>query len=328
MLPGEMELARELQVGRNTIRAAMVVLEKEGLVRTVSGRRREVLGQVRRARPKQEKVAVLVLPAPWHSLPPSTLLWMDALRLRLLGAGWQLQLVVEAAAFRRAPATALESLVSRYPSAVWVLYRSTAAMQRWFEKHEVSTVIAGSCHAGVNLPQMDTDFRATSRHASARLLGLGHRRLAVLAPAAPLAGDEESLLGFREGAEGASLQVLSVTDSKTSVLQALRSILAASERPTAIFTLEARHAATALTFLVGQGVTIPGQMSLLSRDHDPLLEHLVPEPARYERQPEAFAKKLAHLVTSSGGGVPLKETKHLIMPAFMRGETLGRAPVP
>ncbi|MFA6545966.1 MAG: substrate-binding domain-containing protein [Limisphaerales bacterium] len=326
-LPGEIELARELQVGRNTIRAALAVLEKERWLRTASGRRRELLKEVKVLRPKLEKVAVMLIPLPWHTLPPSTLLWVDALRSRLHGAGWQLQVIVDAAAFRRAPAAALESLLARHPSGVWVLYRSTAAMQRWFDKRELRTVVAGSCHAGVKLPQVDTDFRAASRHAAARLVGLGHRHLAVLAPVPSLAGDDESLAGFREGAGAAQVLMLHCRDSAGSVMAALRTVLKSPPRPTAAFVLQAGHAATALTFLLQQGVAIPAQMSVLSRDHEPFLRHLVPEPARYERQPEVFAKKLAHLVTALGDGVPSKKEQHLLLPTFVRGETLGRAPV-
>jgi DNA-binding LacI/PurR family transcriptional regulator len=331
MMPGEMELARELQVGRNTIRAALAVLEKEGMIRATMGKRREVLAKVKKTRKPTAKVVILLLPAPWQTLPPATMLWMDSLRSRLQAAGWQMHFTVEASAFRRAPAAVLDSLVGRHPSAVWILYRSPAVMQRWFEKNEVSAVIAGSCQTGVSLPQVDTDYRAASRHAASRLLGLGHRRLAILTPAAPFAGDEESLRGFREAieaVEGATLRVVPVRDAKTSVTQALRGLLAVGERPSAIFTLEARHTATALTYLAQQGVAIPGDMSLLSRDHDEFLAHLVPEPARYERQAEVFAKKLEHLVTTLGSGVPLKQRQHLIMPTFVRGETLGRPPVP
>ncbi len=327
-LPGELELSRELQVGRNTIRAALVILEREGLLRTVSGRRRELVKPVQKVRPKMAKVAVMLMPAPWHTLAPSTLLWMDALRSRLHGVGWQLQLVVDAAAFRRAPTAALEALESRHPAAVWILFRSTAVLQRWFEKRQLCTVVAGSCHTGIGLPQVDTDFRATSRHAAARLLGLGHRHLAVLAPAISFAGDDESLAGFREGAGDARLQIIHCNDSKASVTKALRSILSSSPRPTALFVFQAGHAATALTYLSQQGVKVPVQMSLLSRDHEPFLAHLVPEPARYERQPEVFAKKLAHLVTALGDGVLPKKAQHLLMPTFVRGETLGYAPVP
>lgn len=327
-LPGELELARELQVGRNTIRAALGILEKEGLLRTSSGRRRELMVPVKRVRPKLEKVAVMLMPSAWHTLAPSTLLWMDALRSRLQGAGWQFQMIVDATAFRRAPTAALDSLVARHPAAVWILFRSTAAMQRWFEKRQVCTVVAGSCHAGVGLPQVDTDFRATARHAAARLVGLGHRHLAVLAPTVPLAGDDESLVGFREGAGDARLKVYLCNDSKTSVIKALRAMLTGANRPTALFVFQASHAASTLTYLFQQGVTVPAQMSLLSRDHEPFLTHLVPEPARYERQPEVFSKKLAHLITALGDGVPPKKSQHLLMPTFERSETLGRAPVP
>lgn len=201
-------------------------------------------------------------------------------------------------------------------------------MQHWFEKRQVCTVVAGSCHPGVSLPQVDMDFRATSRHAAARLAGLGHRRLAVLAPAVSFAGDDESLAGFREGAGDAFVQVHQCNDSKASVIKALRVILTDAQRPTAIFAFQGAHAATALTYLSQQGVSVPAQMSLLSRDHEPFLAHLVPEPARYERQPEVFAKKLAHLVTALGDGVPPKKAQHLLMPTFARGETLGGAPVP
>ena len=330
LLPGELELARDLQVGRNTIRAALVILEKEGLLRTTSGRRREVVMDApkKRTKPKSGKIAVLLLPSPWQTLAPSTLLWVDALRSRLQGAGWQLQLVVDAAVFRRAPAAALESLVSQHPAAVWILFRSTAVMQRWFENRQLSTVVAGSCHQGVSLRQVDTDFRATSRHAAARLVGLGHCHLAVLAPVKSFAGDDESLIGFREGAGDASLQIQTCHDSKASVIKALRSLLSGAQRPTALYVLHAGHAATSLTYLLQQGVAVPAHMSLLSRNDEPFFAHLVPEPARYERQPEAFAKKLAQLITTLGDGVPPKKTQHLLMPTFVRGETLGRAPVP
>jgi DNA-binding LacI/PurR family transcriptional regulator len=147
------------------------------------------------------------------------LLWMDALRSRLNGAGWQLKMLVDTTAFRRSPTPALESLVTRYPLAVWILFRSTAAMQRWFERRQVKTVVAGSCHADVKLPQVDTDFRATSRHAAARLVGLGHRQIAVLAPEISFAGDDECLTGFREGAGAAGLKVHRCNDTKTSVIR-------------------------------------------------------------------------------------------------------------
>jgi len=124
------------------------------------------------------------------------------------------------------------------------------------------------------------------------------------------------------------VQVLPVKDTKASVIQALQSILRSRARPTALFTFEARHAATALTFLAKHRVAVPEQMALVSRNDEGFLTHLVPEPARYEQRPDAFAKKFAHLLTTLSSGVPLGQTKHLIVPSFIRGESLGRAPVP
>ena len=65
-LPGEMELARLLQVGRNTVRAALAVLEKEGRLRSAARRRRVVVEAVKRVRRTTQKIAVLLLPVAWQ----------------------------------------------------------------------------------------------------------------------------------------------------------------------------------------------------------------------------------------------------------------------
>lgn len=325
LLPGETELARQLQVGRNTIRAALVQLEAEGLLKTQAGRRREVTGLLS-ANPKEEdggQVAVLLLGMPYPALASSTLLWMEALRLRLQGAGWTLRIQVESAAYRRASARVLERLTAEQPGAVWVLYRSTATMQQWFEKQALRAVIAGTRHAGSSLPQVDTDYRAASRHAAARLTALGHRHLVILTPKAQLAGDSESIAGFREGAGQAGAEVVTHNDTLDGVIASLRQVMNHRAPPTGLLVLRAEHFATCLTWLLQQGISIPGQVSLISRDDEPFLQHLHPEPTRYRRSAETFAKKLARLITTCGDGSPGRSAAPLLMPDFVKGGTLG-----
>ncbi|MBB5040401.1 substrate-binding domain-containing protein [Prosthecobacter dejongeii] len=326
-LPGEMELAHQLQVGRNTLRAALAQLESEGLVKTHMGRRREVTGCCATVPPPTLQTAWLLLCSPPHTLASSTLLWMETLRLRLQGAGWHLQMKVVSAAFRSNPTQILETLTSEHPHGVWILHRSTQAMQRWFENQGIKTVIAGTPHAGISLPQVDTDYRATSRHAATRLTALGHQHLVIVASQVKLAGDAESVAGFQEGAGQAQVQVMTHQDTPASVIAGLRRLFAKSSAPTAFFVLRADHLATVQTWLLGQGYRIPGQISLLSRDDESFLLHLHPEPARYRRSAETFAKKLARLVISCGEGRTIREASRLLMPEFLRGESLGPAPI-
>ena len=325
-LPGEMELARQLQVGRNTLRAALAQLENEGLIKTQMGRRREVTGCSLKVSEPSLQTALLLLSSPPHTLASSTLLWMETLRLRLQGAGWHLQMKVVSAAFRQNPTQTLETLATEHPHAVWILHRSTLAMQRWFENQGIKTVIAGSQHAGISLPQVDTDYRATSRHAATRLTALGHQKLVIVASKVKLAGDAESIAGFQEGAGTAHVQVMTHQDTPASVIAGLRRVCAQTPAPTALFVLRADHLATVQTWLLGQGYHIPGQISLISRDDESFLHHLHPEPARYRRSAETFAKKLARLVISCGEGRSARGTSPLLMPEFLRGETLGPVP--
>lgn len=323
LLPGETELARQLQVGRNTLRAALGQLEAEGLLKTQMGRRREVTGHLSPQKEEGDQVAVLLLGMPYHALASSTLLWMEALRLRLQGAGWTLRIQVESAAYRRVPARVLEGLVAEQPGAVWVLHRSTATMQQWFEKQGLRAVIAGTRHSGSSLPQVDTDYRAASRHAAARLTALGHRHLVILAPKAQLAGDSESIAGFREGAGQAGVEVATHNDTVDGVIASLRQAMNQRPAPTGLLVLRAEHCATCLTWLLQQGVSIPGQVSLISRDDEPFLQHLHPEPTRYRRSAETFAKKLARLITTCGDGAAGVAAAPLLMPDFVKGGTLG-----
>lgn len=325
LLPGEAELSRQLQVGRNTIRAALAQLETEGLLKTQAGRRREVTGILSPILKDRSQVAVLLLGMPYPALASSTLLWMEALRLRLQGAGWTLRIQVESAAYRRSPGRVLERLTAEQPGAVWVLYRSTATMQQWFEKQGLRAVIAGTRHAGSSLPQVDTDYRAASRHAAARLTALGHRHLVILAPKTQLAGDSESIAGFREGAGQAGVVVATHNDTVDGCLASLRQVMKQRSAPTGLLVLRAEHFATCLTWLLQQGVSIPGQVSLISRDDEPFLQHLHPEPTRYRRSAETFAKKLARLITTCGDGSPCRTSAPLLMPDFVKGGTLGAA---
>lgn len=328
LLPGEVDLARQLQVGRNTIRAALAQLEEEGWITTQMGCRRRVTSLVPTVTPSESAVstAVLLLATPLHALAPTTLLWMDTLRQQLRGSGWHLETEVQPAAFKKNPAGILAALTAGHPSSVWILHRAPQATQAWFQARQIPAVVAGTRHEGLSLPQVDTDYRAVCRHAATRLASLGHRRLGLLTSRVQLAGDAESVAGFYEGAGGAEVELLSHNETPAGVAAVLKAAFASARtgpRMTALFSLRAEHHATAITWLLAHGVRIPGQLSLLCRDDEPFLQHLYPEPARYRRSAETFAKKLARLViqcTQPGSAV----RSVLLMPDFVRGESLAR----
>src|ERR1017187_7829800 len=90
-MPGEYELCRQLRVGRQTLRAALVQLQKEGWVRSRQGKRRQIVARQGWLAPAASGLVVLLTPNPMQLLRPFTVLWTNELREHLAEAGYNLE---------------------------------------------------------------------------------------------------------------------------------------------------------------------------------------------------------------------------------------------
>lgn len=322
-LPGELELSAQLQVGRNTIRSALKILEQEGLVVTRNGQRREIADRPASARGTRR--AVLLMAKPENEYPSSTSEWIREAQNRLESQGWDFRILVEPDLYRGNPAPALRSLTVGSPDTVWILHRSTPAMQRWFQESPCPAVLAGSRHEGISLPQVEIDLRAVSRHAAGAFLARGHERLALLRPDAPFAGDSECAAAFREAAARAEVLELRCKGGPAGVVSALRQHLRVRDRATALYILHPDHCVTAIGFVLSEGLSIPGDLSVICRDDEPYLALLHPEPTRYRHSPRTFGSKLASLVLRAAANLETG-TCALVMPRLVAGATLAAPP--
>jgi LacI family transcriptional regulator len=323
-LPGEMELSTRLQVGRNTIRSALKLLEQEGLVVTRNGQRREIVALLPSSHVPRR--AVLLMAKPENEYPPSTSAWIRETQSRLENQGWCFRLFIEPGLYRGNPSGQLRALVTGSPDTVWILHRSTPSMQRWFQEGDFPVVLAGSRHEGIELAQVEVDLRAVSRHAAGAFLARGHQRLAVLRPEGPFAGDAECVAGFRDAASRGEVVELRCKGGPGSVVTVLRQYLRDRHPATGLFILHPDHCLTALSFLLSEGVQVPGDLSVICRDDEPYLALIHPEPARYRHSTRTFGSKLAALVARATGEKPLTAPTSLVMPRAVGGGTLGPAP--
>ena len=85
----------------------------------------------------------------------------------------------------------------------------------------------------------------------------------------------------------------------------------------------APYVVSVLTVLGRAGIRVPDGMSVVSRDHEPYLDYLVPELTRYRVLPAQFSRRLSRavLALAQGGSVPLRS--RLLLPQFVPGGTLG-----
>ena len=297
-MPGDHELCDRFQVSRVTLRAALLQLGREGWFKEQQGKRREIVQKrVSQSVTAPSDRVVLLSPVSLEKMPATALFWVDALRDHLATAGYRLEFHASQTSSSQHPDHAIESLVHRFRPAGWVLYLSTAPMQEWFSKRGQPCVIAGSPHQDVELSSVDVDYAAACNHAANLLASKGRRRLALLMPRSAHAGNLESERGFIEAGEklnpkGVQTLVTHHDGSVPGICRSLDNLLRATEPATGILVAKPAHVVTAVSHLLRRGVRLPQDVSLISRDDDPLLENLVPAVTRYHTDPILFARKV------------------------------------
>lgn len=328
-LPGEHELCERFQVSRVTLRAALLQLGREGWFKEQQGKRREIIQKrVASSQTAPSDRVVMLSPVALENMSTVALFWVDALRDHLAAAGFRLEFHARAAFSSQHPDRALESLIHRSRPAGWVLYLSTAPIQEWFSKRGLPCVIIGSPHLNVKLSSVDLDYAATCSHAANLLAARGRQRLALLIPHSDHAGNLESERGFMEAGEklkpqGVQTLVLHHDGSVPGICRVLDNLLCAAKPTTGLLVAKPAHVITALSHLLRRGVQVPKVMSLISRDDDPLLQHLVPAVTHYHTDSLLFARKVSRLVVDLVRNGGRQQHNSRLIPTLVRGETLG-----
>ena len=327
-LPSERRLCLELRVGRNSLRAALAMLEKQGIVAIEPGVGIKCREQPIREGVQSERTIALLSPVPLEQLRPHQTLWIDEFRGLLAESDTAMRFHCEPRCFRPKSQTVLAKLVNQNASSCWVLIRSTVSMQGWFQRSGMRCVIAGSCHEGIDLPYVDLNHHATCRHAAITFLRMGHRRIAFLTHTAENAGDKQSELGFMEGVtehrdRTAVGTVLYINNDKSCTSRLLSRLMERKDAPTAILVNQSYHYLTTFSMLLQLGKAIPRDVSLICRDHDTFLSFLEPTPTYYGDDIQLFAKKLNRVVNAT---IESREASNLrvnILPELVNGDTLA-----
>jgi DNA-binding LacI/PurR family transcriptional regulator len=328
-LPGEHELSAQLHVARMTLRRALDQLQRSGLVRASQGKRREITERRRRrATPAVSGRVLLLTPTPLNFLAPFHVLLTNELRDELERAGFHLEIHSERGAYGRGWSRNLKRLIQQLRPAGCVLVASTEKMQLWFSRHRLPCVIVGSRHPGVEVPSVDKAHRAACRHAVGLFLARGYRRLVLLNPDSGLAGDLESEEGFREGAaqttrDDVRSSVVRHDGTVADICSKLQALFRRRDLPTGLLVSRAVNVLTVMGHLMRCSLRLPEDVALISRDHEPFLERMVPSVAHYVISPENMARRISVAMLEMVQSKLVSAVNYQIMPEFMEGETLG-----
>jgi LacI family transcriptional regulator len=328
-LPCERFLADQFKVSRPTLRAALAVLRREGLIRVTPGQSSKIISQPHTATSRSSsKVVGILAVRPMHQWPTWEIYFVGELRRHLQQAGYQLEVHVDGRLRWKRPQSILKNLVRQYPACCWLLNSQGLPVQRWFADQLLPSILLGTCYAQVHLPSIDINFRAVTRHAVGLLLGMKHRRIALLIRQSNLAGDLESEKGFREAFCHANHlntlpSVVCHNQTIEDIQNRLNSLMYSKTPPTGIIVSHCIDALTTLTCLTRMGFRIPGSISLISRDDDGFLANAVPKMTRYIFDWDDYTRKVFRMITCLTSTHRLPSSKVWIMPKVLKGETIA-----
>ena len=121
----------------------------------------------------------------------------------------------------------------------------------------------------------------------------------------------------------AEVLVINHEATVASVAHAMQRLLKLEPAPTAVLVVHPHYYLAVASRLAQNGVRIPREISMISRDDDPFLSFIVPVPARYVASPHLIAKALLRPVLELLEGSAVTQRAGRIMPEFFRGDSIA-----
>jgi DNA-binding LacI/PurR family transcriptional regulator len=325
-LPSERRLCEIFQVSRPTIRTALQALARDGWIEIRQGRRIRLLQAAPSAAASASRLVLLVSHQPIPHTSFSAYHGISAMRANLAEHGFATEVIVCPLRGAAAQQRKLETFVHENRVACCVLLSVSRELQEWCAARAIPALVLGSCHAAVNLPSLDVDYRAVCRHAAGVFRRQGHRRMALLVPDSGLAGDLASEEGFREGGRSnphlASNEPLILRHAGTaaSITARLKTAFELPQPPTALLVAKPVHALAVIAYLMRRGIKVPDSVSLICRDGDPLFDETI---CHYCFDEEAFAHRLSRLMLQLVDKGSLRPGPNLIFPRYVSCGTVS-----
>jgi DNA-binding LacI/PurR family transcriptional regulator len=330
-LASERSLAVSLGVSRRTLRNAIYILQREGVLTNQSTQRHTINPLVSKTRIKHEQLRIAILtPHPLSELRPFTTIWINEIRALCLGAGVEISIISQPKCYGEKGVRMLDRLVRSNPHNCWIPLYSNAKMQRWFAAKKIPCLLPNACYSGVDLPDLDNDQRATARHTANHLLFLGHRIVAFVTEGTQRGDLMEAEIGFRaafSGKMGSEAEPIVVSYKEFTVPEVVRSLetlFRRARRPTAVIVTNSQAYPLTLSFLAQKGLKIPRDVSLVATTDDMLYAHLLPSPAHYQSiSPVVVAKYLYRMASHIARGEPLVRRHVRLTTTFVKGGSIG-----
>lgn len=176
---------------------------------------------------------------------------------------------------------------------------------------KVPIVLIDNQHPGEFVHSVMIDNIPASRQATQHLIHLGHRRIAYLGDQFGFQSDTDRFNGYRQALQRADLPflpelVVHGNGSADGAIRAMNTLLALTERPTAVFCYNDMSALGALRAIYDYGLRVPEDVSLVGFDDLPIASYTFPRLTTVRQPKEQMGRMAMQSLLKILDGTPTK----------------------
>ena len=321
-MPGVNWLAAELGVNRKTVVGALRQLEKDGVLESQGqGRNRRIIPpDGKTARPM--RIALL-----GHEPLVSTEGYLVELQHLLLAAGHTAFFAKKSLQDLGMDVARVSSQVRQTEADAWVVCSGSQEVLEWFCEQQLTAFALFGRREGLPIAAIGPDKRPPVATATRQLIGLGHRRIVLVARRVrrlPQPGRSERAFLDELDAHGVPVGDYNLPDweETTEGLQALLTSLFRVTPPTAMIIDEASLFAAVQQFFASHGIRVPQQVSLICTDADPTFVWCSPSISHIRWNSGPVLRRIVRWAATVSTGLPdVKQT--FTAAEFVPGGTIG-----
>ncbi len=324
-MPGENWLVSNLQVGRDTVRAAMIHLEQAGVIASQGkGQRRQiVMNSDELAR--NCRVTLLL-----HSTKDRHEELVHDIMFHLTRRGYQVDLAPKCLVELGMKPERVAKMVQQVKTDAWVVAAASSDVLEWFAAQSAPAFAMFGRFSRLGMAGIGPDKFPAFEVAVQRLVELGHRRIVFLLPEEMRKPNPgllvQRILGVME-ANGIAVGNYHLPDWERgpSGLRRCLDRLFDLTPPTALFIEEASEFIAVQHYLAKRGIFAPRDVSLICSDDSPLFEWCDPPASCIRWSARTVLNRVVRWVNNVANGL---EDRHgsLFEAVFIGGGTIGPSP--
>ena len=310
-LPGVVELAKRFAVSKDTVRAAVQLLEKEGALKASGAGKRRTIVRKRPTRRQSLRVAILLE----DDLPSNNAHSLElilAIKYAIDAAG-HVCVIGEKSLKQMSGLLQVARFVRSTKADAWIVYGGRRDVLEWFARRKIPTLAIGGRCLGLPIAATYADVARAMAATVDALVTRGHRRIVLLCGTVwrePSPGrSAQTFLDSlqRHGIKVSGYNIPSWEETPEGFEAMMKSLFRVTP-PTALFITEPSFCVAARIFLAERGLKVPGDVSLVSMLPDPAFSLHHPVIAHFEWTTPALVNRATQWVNAVTQGKGDHET--------------------